>query len=118
MAEVYKAAFVADLVRLGIPPSSGAEAVNELWKQWGGKETVGERRLYAILVPSDAKWTVLMAWQGPSGGPFHKVGRSSGEIELPTQGSAIVPISNVLDRVNKAVTGLPGWGSNKKMRLD
>jgi hypothetical protein len=112
MTEVYKAAFIADLVKLGIPPSTAADAVNELWSQWGGKEPVDARRLFALLVPSDDKWTVLMAWQGPSGGPLHRVGRS-GEIELPRQAFSVLPISDLFDRVNKAVAGLLGGEGTK-----
>jgi hypothetical protein len=107
MTQVYRAAFIADLVKLGIPPSTAADAVAELWSQWGGKEPAEERRLYGVLVPSDAKWTVLMAWQQLSGGPLHKVGRS-GEIEFPTQGFAVLPISDILERISKVVAGLLG----------
>jgi hypothetical protein len=112
MMEVYKAAFIADLVKLGISPSSAAEAVAELWKQWDGKQPSDGRRLYALVVPTEGKWTVLIAWQGPSGGPLHKVGRS-GEIELPNQTFAVLPVSDVLDRVSDAIAGLLGGEGTK-----
>jgi hypothetical protein len=105
MTEVYKAACIADLVKLGIPPSSGADAVEELWKQWDGKQPADGRRFYGVLVPTEGRWAVLLGWQGPSGGPLQKVGRS-GEIEFPKQAFAVLPISDVLDRVNKTVAGL------------
>src|SRR6516225_1086872 len=82
MTEVYRAAFIADLVKLGIPPSIAADAVAELWKQWDGKQPSDGRRLYGVLVPTEGNWAVLLASQKPSGGPLHKVGKS-GEIELP-----------------------------------
>jgi hypothetical protein len=113
METVYKAAFIADLVKLGIPPSTAADAVNELWKQWAGKQPSDGRRLYGVLMPSDAKWTVLMAWQGPSGGPLYKLGKS-GEIDLPKQAFSVLPISDVFERVNKAVAILLGGGGTKK----
>ena len=68
---------------------------------------------YGVLVPSDAKWTVLMAWQGRSGGPLYKLGKS-GEIDLPKQAFSVLPISDVFERVNKAVAILLGGGGTKK----
>ena len=64
--------------------------------------------LYALAVPTEGNWTVLLGWQKPSGGPLHKVGRSSGEIELPKQAFSVIPISDVFERVNKAMAGLLG----------
>jgi hypothetical protein len=108
METVYKTAFIADLVKVGIPPSTAADAVNELWRQWGGKEPVEERRLYALIVPTDGNWAVLLASQKPWGGALHRLGRSSGEIELPKQAFSVIPISDVLERVSKAVASLLG----------
>jgi hypothetical protein len=113
METVYKTAFIADLVKLGIPPSTAADAVNELWRQWGGKEPAEERRLFALLVPTEGNWLVLLGWQKTLGGPLHKVGRS-GEIEFPKQAFMVLPFSDLFDRVSEAMAGLlNGGGTNK-----
>jgi hypothetical protein len=101
MEEVYKTALKNELVKLGIPPSSANETVNELWERWDKREVEG-RKIYAVLVPSDGEWLVLLCWQKLSGGPLCKFGRrtqSIQEIELPKQAFAIIPISDVFDRV-------------------
>src|SRR5262249_28020930 len=104
--EVYKTALKNELVKLGIPPSSASNAVNEFWKEWDKKEPPGEWRLYALLVPRDGKWTMLMGWQKISGGPFYKSGKSATEIELPKQAFAMLPISVVLESVTNKLGGL------------
>jgi hypothetical protein len=96
--EVYKTALKNELVKLGIPPSSASIAVNEFWKEWDKKEPP-EGKIYALLEPSDGKWTTLLCWQKISGGAVYKTGKSAGEIKLPKQGSAVLPISDVLERV-------------------
>jgi len=103
--EVYKTALKNELVKLGIPPSSASDGVNEFWKVWDKKEPPGEWRLYAVLVPRDGKWTVLMGWQKISGGPLYKIGKFSTskpeEIELPMQAFVMLPISELVTRVAK-----------------
>jgi len=96
--EVYKTALKNELMKLGIPPSSASDAVNEFWKEWDRKEPP-EGRVYAVLEPRDGKWTALLCSQKPSGGALHKLGRSGGEIELPTQAFAMLPISELVTRV-------------------
>jgi hypothetical protein len=101
--EVYKTALKNELVKLGIPPSSASNAVNEFWKEWDKKEPPGGR-LYAVVKPRDDKWTALLCWQKISGGPLYKIGRSSSkpeEIELPVQAFAMLPISELVTRVAK-----------------
>jgi hypothetical protein len=97
--EVYKTALKYELVKLGIPPSSASNAINEFWKEWDRKELPEGRRLYAMLAPRDGKWTVLLCWQEISGGAVYKTGKSPVEIRLPKQASAVLPISDVLERV-------------------
>jgi hypothetical protein len=62
METVYKTAFIADLVKLGIPPSTAVYAVKELWRQWRGKEPVEERMLYAIWCQATPSGRCL--WRG------------------------------------------------------
>jgi hypothetical protein len=106
--EVYKAALTNELVKLGLAPSSASGAVNELWEKWDKREVEG-RKIYAVLVPSDEEWTALLCWQKPSGGPLCKFGRrtqSIQEMELPKQAFAMIPISDVFDRIT---TKLSEW---------
>jgi hypothetical protein len=106
--EVYKAALTNELVKLGLAPSSANEAVNELWERWDKREVEG-RKIYAVLVPSDEGWTALLCWQKTSGGPLCKLGRrtqSIQEMELPKQAFALIPISDVFDRIT---TKLSEW---------
>jgi hypothetical protein len=39
---------------------------------------------YALLRPSDGKWTVLLCWQKISGGAVYKTGKSAVEISFLT----------------------------------
>jgi hypothetical protein len=104
--EVYKTTFKNELVKLGIPPSSASDAVKALWRQWDWKETSQGRRFYSVLVPSGGKWTLLLCSQNPSGGALHKLGRSGGEIEFPKHAFAVVPISDVFERVTNTLEKL------------
>ena len=103
--EVYKTALKNELVKLGIPPSSASDAVNEFWKEWDKKEPP-EGRIYAVLEPRDGKWMALLCWQKISGGPLYKIGKSATEIELPKQAFAMLPISVVLESVTNKLGGL------------
>jgi hypothetical protein len=85
-------------VKLGLAPSSASGAVNELWERWDKREVEG-RKIYAVLARSDEEWTALLCWQKISGGPLYKTGKSAVEIKLPKQASAVLPISDVLERV-------------------
>ena len=53
---------------------------------------------------SNDKWNVALCAQKILGGPLYKLGKSMGrksiEMDLPTQAFAMVPISDVLDRVS------------------
>ncbi len=100
--EVYKTALKNELVQLGIPPSSASEAVNTLWKDWGKKDTLEGWKVYAALWPSNDKWIVALCSQKIAGGPVYKLGKpkSSEEMELPKQTCALIPFSDVLDRIS------------------
>ena len=61
--EVYKTALKNELVKLGIPPSQASEAVNSLWKEWGKKDAPEGWNVYALLWPSNDKWSVALCSQ-------------------------------------------------------
>ena len=109
--EVYKAALKNELVELEIPPSPASEAVNALWKQWNKKLPPEGRNLYALLSPSKDNWIVVLCAQRTSGGPLYEFGRSTGIISgsqttLPKQASALLPISDIFERVSRKMSTL------------
>jgi hypothetical protein len=107
--EVYKTALKNELVKLGIPPSPASEAVNALWKEWDRKKDVPEgRNIYAVVLPSNDKWTVALCSQKISGGLLHKFGKSKSieEMDLPKQAFAVIPISEVFGRASKKLSEL------------
>jgi hypothetical protein len=108
--QVCKAALTHDLVKLGLPPSSAREAVNELWKAWDKKELPDGRKIYALMLSSDAKWTAFLCWQKISGGALYRLSKSSTskaeEIELPKQAFAMLPTSEVITSVTKKLEEL------------
>jgi hypothetical protein len=111
--EVYKTALNNELVQLGIPPSRASEAVNVLWKEWGTKDAPEGWNVYAVLVPSNDKWSVVLSAQKISGGPLYKLEKSMGsksieEMDLPKQAFAVIPISDVFDRITNKLSELLG----------
>jgi hypothetical protein len=107
--EVYKTSLTNELVKLGIPPSQASEAANTLWKEWGKKEPPEGWNIYALVLPSKDKWVATLCSQKISGGPLYKLEKSMGrksteEMELPKQAFAVVPISEVSDRVTKTLS--------------
>jgi hypothetical protein len=56
------------------------------------------------------KWTVALCSQKLSGGPLYKFGKSKAieEMELPKQALAMIPISDVFDRVGSKLSELLG----------
>ena len=111
--EVYKAALTNELVKLGIPPSPASDAVNALWKQWDKQEAPEGWNVYAVMLPSTDKWVVALCSQKVSGGPLYKVEKSMRskwikEPDLPKQAFAVIPISDVLERVNNKLSELLG----------
>jgi hypothetical protein len=117
--EVCKAALKNGLVKLGIPPSPASEAVNTLWKQWDKKDAPEGWNLYAVALPSNNKWNVALCAQKISGGPLYKLEKSMGrksieEMELPKQAFAVIPISDILDRITKKLSELLGEMKNQR----
>jgi hypothetical protein len=111
--EVYKVALKNELVKLGIPPSPASDAVNALWKEWGKKDAPEGWNVYAMLVPRNGKWNVALCAQKISGGPLYKLEKSMGrksieQMDLPKQAFAVIPISDVFDRIGKKLSELLG----------
>ena len=106
--EVYKTALKNELVQLGIPPSQASEAVNALWKDWGKKDTPEGWNVYAVLVASNNKWTVALCSQKISGGPLYRFGKSKSteEMELPKRAFAVIPISDIMERISSKLSEL------------
>ena len=113
--EVYKTALKNELVKLGIPPSQASEAVNSLWKEWGKKDVPEGWNVYAVLWPSNDKWSVALCSQKISGGPLYKFGKSKSteEMDLPKQTFAVIPISEILERVSSKLSELLGELKNQ-----
>src|SRR3984893_10582819 len=112
--EVYKTALKNELVKLGIPPSQASEAVIAVWKEWGKKDTPEGWNVYAVLVPSKDKWNVALCSQKISGGLLYKFSKSKsiGEMELPKEAFAVIPISDVFERVSGKLSELLGETKN------
>jgi len=107
--EIYKTALIRELVQLGIPPSSASEAVDAIWEEWRGTEAPKGWKLYAMVLPSKSKWTAALCSQGSSEGPLYQ-GTGSGrvQIELPKHAFAVIPISDVFERVSRKTSSLLG----------
>jgi hypothetical protein len=107
--EVYKAALTNELVRLGIQPSSASEAANAVLKEWERKDRIEGWKLYAVVLPITGKWTAALWSRKVSGGPLYQ-GAGSGrvQIELPKHAFAVVPISDVFERVSRKTSSLLG----------
>src|SRR6516165_4670676 len=109
--EVYRTVFINELVILGFQPSAASEAVNDVWKEWGKKDAPEGWNIYAVVFPNKDKWIVVLCAQKTFGGPLYELGKSTGtisghEIALPKQASALIPISDVFDRVSKKLSAL------------
>jgi hypothetical protein len=109
--EVYKAALTNELVTLGIAPSPASEASNSIWNAWEKKPAPDGQKVYAIVVPSKDGWSVELCSRKAAGGPLYRwggTGRKLAEVELPTHTFAVLPISDVFERVSSKITGLLG----------
>jgi hypothetical protein len=111
--EVYKVALTNELVNLGISPSPASDATNAVWNVWAKKDTPEGWKIYGLALPNKDKWTVELCSRKASGGPLYKLGKSTGsksivEVDLPRQASALIPISDVFDRVSSKLAELLG----------
>ena len=109
--EVYRAALIFELIKLGLPPSSASDAINELWKGWWAKELSEGKKVFAMMVPTGDKWSASMCWQKSSGGPFYKCTKQLGfngsvQTEMPSQAFLTIPINNVFRGVTERLTVL------------
>jgi hypothetical protein len=99
-----------ELVQLGTPPSQASEAVNALWGEWGKKDAPEGWNVYALLWPSNDKWIVALCSQKIPGGPLYISGKSKSteEMELPKEAFAVIPISDIFERVSSTLSELLG----------
>jgi hypothetical protein len=107
--ELYKAALTNELVRLGIQPSPAMEAANVVWKGWEKMGVTEGQKFYAVVVPTKDKWTAALCSRKISGGPLYQgSGSARVQMELPKQAFAVIPISDVFERVSSKMSGLLG----------
>jgi hypothetical protein len=111
--EIYKTALKNELVKLGISPSSANDAVSALWKEWDKRERPEGRKVYAVVLPTNGNWTVALCSQKVSGGPLYKLeksmrSKSIEEMDLPKRAFAVIPISDVFERVSSKLSELLG----------
>ena len=105
--EVYKTALIAELVTLGIAPSSASEAVDAIWEEWSATEAPKGQKFYAVVVPTKDKWTALLCSRKASGGPLYRYGQSTRtEMDLPKHAFAVIPITDVAERVGTKLSNL------------
>ena len=107
--EIYKAAFTTELVQLGIPPSSASEAVDAIWEEWRATKAPKGWKLYAMVLPTKGTWTVTLCSQRKLGGPLYQgTGSERVQMELPKHAFAVIPISDVFERVSRKMSALLG----------
>ena len=119
---MYKTALKNELVTLGIPPSPASDAVNGVWKQWDRNEVPVGRKLYVLILPSDDNWACALCSQKVLGGPLYRRGKSTGtksiEMDLPKRAFAVIPISDVFERISyklfEILGGLKDHGAKGK----
>ena len=107
--EVYKAALTNELVRLGIAPSPASDAANAVWNEWKKRSAPAAQKVYATLVPIEDGWTVELCLDKASGGPLYRRGRTGGksvEVELPKHAFAVIPVSDIFERVSSKLSEL------------
>ena len=70
------------------------------------------------LWPSNDKWIVALCSQKVSGGPLYEFGKvkSTEEMELPKQAFAVIPISDVFERVRSKLSELLGEAKNHEAK--
>jgi hypothetical protein len=66
-------------------------------------------KLYAVMVPIKGKWTAMLCSQRTSGGPLYQgAGSARVQMELPKQAFAVIPSSDVFERVSGKMSALLG----------
>jgi hypothetical protein len=86
--------------------------VNGVWEHWDRNETPVGQKLYVLMFPSGDNWSVALCSRKESGGPLYRRGKStrtkSVEMELPKRAFAVIPISDVFERVSSKIARLLG----------
>jgi hypothetical protein len=98
--EVYKAALISELVRLGIQPSPASDVANVVWKEWEKKDVAEAEKVYAMVGRTKGKWTAVLR--------SHPVGRQSIEVELRNHAFTVIPISDIFEYVSRKMSALLG----------
>jgi hypothetical protein len=70
-------------------------------------------------LPNNDTWNVALCAQKISGGPLYKLEKSMGrksieEMDLPKQTFAVIPISDIFDRITKKLSELLGEMKNQR----
>ena len=103
--EVFKTALTYELVKLGLAPSAATEAVKTIWGQCDRNDFLEDKQIYAILFPTDDKWTTVLCSQHEQGHPLYGftklTARSREKIQLPDRAFAVVPITGTLTRITR-----------------
>jgi hypothetical protein len=61
------------------------------------------------VLPIKGKWTALLCLQKASAGPLYQdAGSARFQMELPKQAFAMIPISDVFERVSRKMSSLLG----------
>jgi hypothetical protein len=90
-------------------PSAAAEAVKSIWAQYNMNDFLEHEQIYAILFPTDDKWTIALCSQREKGGSLYRFTRSARcreRIRLPDRAFAVVPIADTLTRITKRLESL------------
>jgi hypothetical protein len=107
---VYKTALTHELVLLGLAPSVATAAAITIWTQHNVADLFKDKRTYAILVPTNDKWTAILCSQEVEGGPFYRIptstARTHEKIRMPTHAFAVIPITSTLIRVARKLEGV------------
>ena len=108
--EIYKTAITYELVKLGLAPSAATEAVNTIWGQCDRNGFFEDKQIYAILFPTDDKWTTVLCSQREQGGPLYRFTRSTArsqeKIRLPDRAFAVLPITGTLTQIAKRLESI------------
>jgi MerR-like DNA binding protein len=103
--EVYKAALIHELVKLGIAPSIAGEAVSGLWMKWQSVHAPNGENMYAALLTDKRTRDSVLFWQNQSNGALRQLPKSpAGEpatFDFPTQAFVVIPISEVIGEMTK-----------------
>jgi hypothetical protein len=108
--EVFKTALTYELVKLGLAPSAATEAVNTILAQCDRKDFLEDKQIYAILFPTNDKWTAVLCTHRGPGGPLYRFPRSTArsheKIRMPDRAFVVVPITSTVTRITKRLESI------------